>query len=100
MSCNQVRPMMSLKGNKSSTIENCTLRTTGPAWMSSTTSSIEVVDAPLNPDSIRLGFFKVDNENPICLNVDICNRSVELLRSTKIRLTSNSLIPSVRMRAS
>ena len=60
----------------------------------------DVVEAQLNPDSIRSGFSRADDGNPICLNVDICNRSVELSRSTKICLTSKSLIPSIRMRAS
>lgn len=100
MSCNQVRPMMALKGDKSFTIENCTLKTIGLTWTSITTSPREVVDASLNPDSIRPRFSKADSENLICLNADICNRSVELSRSTKIRLTSNSLIPNVRMRTS
>lgn len=95
MSCNHVHPMMALKGDRSSTIENCTLRTTTLAWMSNTTSSREVVDAPLNPDNIFSGFSKSDSENPICLNT-----SAELPGSTKIRLTSKSLIPNVRMRAS
>ena len=100
MSCNHVRPMMTLKGDKSSTIENCTLRTTSTTWMGSTTSPKEVVDAQLNPNNIRLGFSKVDGENPICLNTDICNKSAELPGSIKICLTSKSLIPNVKMRTS
>lgn len=64
------------------------------------TSPKEVVEALLKPDSIRLGFSKADDGNPIYLNVDSCNRSGELPGSTKICLTSKSLIPNVRMRAS
>ena len=91
---------MVLKGDKSSTIEKCTFWITGPAWTSSTTSPREIVEAPLNLDSIRLRFFRADGENPICLYVDSCNRLIELPGSTKICLTSKSLIPSVRIRTS
>ena len=94
-----VRPMMALKGDKSSTIENCTFWITSPAWTGSTTSPREV-EALLNPDSIRMGFSRVDGGNPICLYADICNRSVELLGLIKICLTSKSFIPNVRIRAS
>ena len=100
MLCNHMRHMMALKGDKSSMIENCTLRTSGLAWMGSTTSLRKVVNASLNPNIICLGFSKADGENPIYLNANICNRLVELPGSTKIRLTSKSLIPNVRMRAS
>ena len=100
MPCSHVHPMMVLKGDKSSTTENCTLWTIGPAWTSSTTSPKEVVEALLNPDSIHLGFSRADGRNPICLNADICNRSTELPGSTKIHLTSKSLVPKVRIRAS
>ena len=100
MPCSHVHPMMGLKGDKSSTIENCTFWITGTTWTGSTTSPREVVETPLNPDSIRSGFSRVDGRNPICLNADICNRSIELPGSTKIRLTSKSLIPKVRIRAS
>ena len=100
MLCNHVHPVMALKGDKPSTTENCTFWTTGPAWTGSTTSPREIVDAPLKPNSIRPGFSRVDDGNPICLNADIYNRSAELPESTKIHLTSKSLIPSVRMRAS
>ena len=100
MLCGHVCPMMPLKWEKSSTIENCTFQTTGPTWTGSMTSPKEVVEAPLKPDSIRLGFSKVDDGNPIYLNVDSCNRSAELPGSTTIHLTSKSLIPNVRMRAS
>ena len=100
MSCNHIRPMMVLKKDKYSTIENHTLRTIGPAWTGNTMSPREVVDAPLNPNNIRPGFSMAGGKNLICLNVDICNRSAELPGSTKIRLTSKSLIPNVKMRAS
>ena len=60
----------------------------------------EIVEAPLKPDSTCPGFSKVDEENPICLNANIYNRSSELPGSTKIHLTSKSLIPNIRMRAS
>ena len=100
MPCSHVHPMMALKGDKSSTIENCTFWITSTTWMGSTTSPRKVVKALLNPDSIRPGFSKAVGRNPICLNVDIYNRSVELPGSTKIRLTSKSLILKVRIRAS
>ena len=61
---------------------------------------MEVVEASLNPDNIRPGFSKLGGMNPICLITDTCKRSAELPRSTKIRLTSKSPIPSVRIRAS
>ena len=70
--------MMALKGDKSSTIENYTFWITSPAWTGSMTSPMEVVEALLNLDSIRLRFSRLDDGNPICLYVDICNRSVEL----------------------
>lgn len=100
MSCSHVRPNMALNRNRSSTTENYTFRVTGLAWTSNTMSPKDVVEAPLKPDNIRLGFSRVDGENPICLITDTCKRSVELPKSTKIRLTSKSLIPNVRMRAS
>ncbi|RVX00808.1 hypothetical protein CK203_026372 [Vitis vinifera] len=55
-----VRPKMTLKGDKSCTTENCTLRVTGLAWTGSTISPKEVVDDPLNPDKIRPGFSRPD----------------------------------------
>ena len=91
---------MALKGDKSSTTENCTLRMTGPAWTSSTTSPREVVAAPLNPDKIRPGFSRLEGTNPIFLIIDTCKRSAELPGSTKICLTSKSPIPRNRIRAS
>ena len=69
---------MALKGDKSSTTENCTLRMTGPAWTDSTTSLREVILAPLNLDKIHLMFSKLEGTSPICLIVDTCKRSVEL----------------------
>ena len=48
----------------------------------------EMVEAPLNIDSIRTGFYKVDGGNPIYLNADTCNKSAELSGSTRIHLTS------------
>lgn len=100
MPCSHVRLMMALKGNKSSMIENCTFWIIGLAWMGSTTSLKEVVEAPLNLDSIHPVFSRVDDGNLICLYADICNRSAELPGSTKICLTLKSLIPNVRIRAS
>lgn len=100
MSCSHVRPMMALNGDKSSIIENCTFRITGLTLMGSMISPKEVVEAPLNPDSTCPRFSRVDGGNPICLNTDICNKSTELPGSTKIRLTSKSLTPNVRKRAS
>ena len=99
MLCSQVHPKMALKGDRSSTTENCTLRMTGLAWIDNTKSPREVVEAPLNPDNIRLGFYRLEGMNPICLITDTCKRSAELLGSTKIHLTLKSQIPSVRIRA-
>ena len=100
MPCSHVPPMMVLKGDKSFITENCAFWITDPTWTGSSTSPREVVKAPLNPDIIRLGFSRADGGNPICLNVNICNRSVKLSGSTKIHLTSKSLILNVRIRAS
>lgn len=100
MPCNHVHPMIALKGDKSSTTENYTFCRIGPTWTGSMTFPREVVDALLNPGSICLGFSRVDGGNPIFLKANICNRSTELLESTKIRLTSKLLIPKVRIRAS
>ena len=100
MPCSHVRPMMVLNGDKSSTTENYTFRIIGPAWTTNTISPKDVVEASLNPNSIRTGFSKADGGNSICLNADICNRSAKLFGSTKIHLTSKSLILSVRMRVS
>ncbi|RVW69655.1 hypothetical protein CK203_059481 [Vitis vinifera] len=93
------RPMMALNKDRSSTTKYCTFKITGSAWTGSTMSPREVVEDPLNPDSIHLRFFGDDGGNPIYLNATICNRSTELSRSTRIFLTLKSLIPSVRMRA-
>ena len=91
---------MVLKGDKSSTTENCMLRMTGPAWTGSTTSPREVVAAPLNPDKIRPGFSRLEGTIPICLITYTYKRSVELPGSTKILLTSKSPIPRDRIRVS
>ena len=58
-------PKITLKGDKSCTIENCTLRVIGPAWTGSTMSPKEVVAAPLNLDKIRLRFSRPDSLLPI-----------------------------------
>ena len=91
---------MALKGDRSSTTENCTLRMTGPTWTGSTTSPMEVVATPLNPDRIRPRFSRLEGSSPICLITDACKRSVELPGSTRIRLASKSPIPRDRIRAS
>ena len=91
---------MALNENRSSTTENCTLRVTGLAWIGNTMSPRDVVEAPLNPDNIRLGFSRFNGVYPICLITDTCKRFAELPGSTKIHLTSKSLIPNVRIRAS
>ena len=95
-----VRPKMTLKGDKSPTIENCTLRVTGPAWTGSTMSHREVVVAPLNPNKIRPGFSKPDSSRAIWLTTDACKRSIELPGSIRIRLTSKSPISRDMIRAS
>ena len=100
MPCSKAPPNMALNGDRSSTIENCTFRVTGSAWTGNTMLPRDVVEAPLNPDNIRPGFSIFKGENPICLITDTCKRSVELLGSTKIRLTSKSLMPNVKIRAS
>ena len=98
--CNQVRLEIALKGDKSSTTDNCTLRVTSPTWIDSTISPRDVVEAPLNPNSIRFGFSRLEGINPICLTTNTCKRFVKLPGSTRICLTSKSPISSVRMRAS
>ena len=100
MSCNQARHNMALNGDRSSTTENCMLRVTGLAWTGNTMSPKDVVEAPLNPDNIRPRFSRFKSVNPICLITNTCKRSAELPESTKIRLTSKSLIPNVKIRAS
>ena len=69
------------------------------ACTDNTTSSREVVVAPLNPDSICSGFCRADGRILIYLQADICKKSIELPGSIKTFLTSNPLIPSVRIRA-
>lgn len=86
--------MMALNKDRSSTTKNCTFRITGSAWTGSMISPREVIEDPLNLDSIHLRFSGDDGGNPIYLNATICNRS------TRIFLTLKSLIPSVRMRVS
>lgn len=100
MLCSQVRPKMALKGDKSSTTDNCMLRVTDPIWIGSMMSSRDVVEAPLNPDNILHRFSKLEGMNPICLIIDTCKRSAKLPRSTRILLISKSSIPKVRMRTS
>lgn len=100
MICNQVCPRIALKGDKSSTTDNCTLMVTRSAWIDSTMFPRDVVEAPLNLDNIRPRFSKLEGINLICLTTDTCKRSVELLGSIKILLTLKSPIPNVRMRAS
>ena len=91
---------MTLKGDKSCTTENCTLRVTGPAWIGSIMSPKEVVDDPLNSDRIRPGFSRPVRLCPMWLTTDACTRSAELPGSTRIRLTSKSPISRDMMRAS
>ena len=90
---------MILKGDNSCTIENCTLRVTGPAWTGSTMSPKDVVDDPLHPDRIRPGFSRPVRLCPMWLMTDACTRSAELPGSTKMRLTSKSPISRDKMRA-
>ena len=91
---------MTLKGDKSCTTENCTLRVTGPAWTGSTISPKEVVVVPLNLDKIRPGFSRPIRLRPMWLITDACTRSAELPGSTRMPLTSKSPIPRDRMRVS
>ena len=91
---------MALKGDKSSTTENCTLRMIEPAWTGSTTSPRDVVAAPLNPDKIHPRLSRLEGSSPICLITDAYKRLVELPGSTKIRLTSKYPIPRDRIRTS
>ena len=100
MPCNKVSPNMALNGDKSSTTENCTFRVTGSTWTGNTMSPKDVAEAQLNLDNIRPGFSKFEGENPICLITNTFKRSTELLGSTKICLTSKSLIPNIKIRAS
>ena len=91
---------MTLKGDKSCTTENCMLRVTGPTWTGSTMSPKEVVNDPLNPYKIRLGFSRPMRLCPMWLTTDACTRSAELPGSTRMRLTSKSPISRDMMRAS
>ena len=100
MPCSQARPSMALNRDKSSTTENCMFKVTRSAWTGNTMSPRDVVEAPLNPDNIHPGFSRFEDENLICLITDTCKRSIELPGSTKIRLTSKSLIPNIKIRAS
>ncbi|KAL6312228.1 hypothetical protein AAG906_020313 [Vitis piasezkii] len=88
--CSHVRPKMTLKGDKSCTTENCTLRVTGPAWTGST----------MSPKEIRPGFSRPVRLCPMWLTTDACTRLIELPGSTRMRLTSKSPISRDRMRAS
>ena len=58
---------MALKEDKSSTTKNCTSYVTELACTDNTTSPREVVVAPLNPDSIRLGFCRANGRSLIYL---------------------------------
>ena len=89
-----------MKGDKSCTIENCTLRVTWPTWTGSTISPKEVVDAPLNLNKIRPGFSRPMRLCPMWLMTDACTRLPELPGSTRMRLTSKSPISRDRLRAS
>lgn len=100
MLCSQVRPRMALKGDRYSTMKNWAFRMTGLAWIGSVISPSDVVETPLNPDNILLGFSRLDGMNHICLTINTYERSVELPGSTRILLIAKSLIPNVRMRAS
>ena len=91
---------MMLKGDKSCTTENCTLRVTGPAWTGSTMSPNDVVDDPLNPDRIRPGFSRPVRLCLMWLTTDAYTRLVKLSGSTKMRLTSKSPISRDKMRVS
>lgn len=73
---------------------------TGSAWIDSIMSPSDVVEAPLNSYSILPGFSRLEGMNIICLTTDTCKRFSELPGSTRILLTSKSLIPNVRMRTS
>ena len=68
--------------------------------MGNTTSPRDIVVTLLNPNNIHLECSKAISRSPICFYVDIYKRSTELLGSTKILLTSNPLIPSVRTKVS
>lgn len=92
--------MMALNGDRCSTTKNCTFRITALTWTGNMMLPREMVEDPLNPNSIHPGFSSANDGNPIYLNVTICNRSAELPGSTRILFTSKSLIPNVKMRAS
>ena len=95
-----MRPKITLKGDKSCTTENCTLRVTRPAWTNSTISPNEVVDAPLNPDKIRPRFSRPVRMCPMWLMTDACTRSTKLPGSTRMCLTLKFSISRDKMRAS
>ena len=71
----------------------------GPAWTGSTISPNEVVAVSLNLEKIRPRFSRLVRLRPMWLITDAYTRSVELLGSIRMRLTSKSPIPRDRMRA-
>ena len=87
-------------GPKSSTTENKTYWTTGPALTGRATSPIVIVVAPLKPDKILPAEIDLSKERFICLEAGSCNRSVVLPWSTSTLCTSKLLIHKVSTSAS
>lgn len=98
--CSHNHPKMALYGNRSSTIENLTLKVARSTWTGSITSLKDVVATLLNPGRTRLRFFKADGGYLICLLADIYNKSAKQPKSTRILRTSNPLSPNVSTKAS
>ena len=91
---------MALYKPRSSTTENKTCWTIGPALTGIGMLPIIIVAAPLKSDMILLAELRFSKEMFICLKVGSCNRSAALLRSTSTLCTSKLLIHKVSTSAS
>ena len=91
---------MALYGPRSSTTENRTFWTTGPALTGRVISPIVTMVAPLKPDRILPTELSLSKWMFICLNADNCNRLAVLPGSSSTMCTSKSLIHKVSTSAS
>ena len=100
IACSQARPTMALYGPRSSTIENKTCWTTGPALTRRAMSSIVVVVVLLKLERIMPAELNLSKEMFIYLKASSCNRSIALPGSTSTLCTSKLLIHKVSTSAS
>ena len=91
---------MALYGPRSSTTENKTRWTTGPALKGRAMSPIVPMVAPLKPDKILPLELRLSKEMFIFLKVGSCNRLVALLGSTSTLCTLKLFIHNVSTSAS